>query len=163
MDDGRSTHAFQLEQIEVLDVLCRQLLEGDSSLAEVRRDNTLHGCCVGSVCSDCDGAFHDVKPLLHVISEKYVSLYRFFGLELLTFFHQKGFGLFLVALHSETGGDPLGLSLSKGIVVIQDGIVIAVFFSKVSCYHFINPPILNCRTTPTDDRGSIISPCGFEW
>ena len=127
MDDGRSTHAFQLEQIEVLDVLCRQLLEGDSSLAEVRRDNTLHGCCVGSVCSDCDGAFHDIKPLLHVISEKYISLYQFFGLELLTFFHQKGFGLFLVVLHSETGGDPLGLFLSKGIVVIQDGIIIAVF------------------------------------
>lgn len=117
MDDRRSTHTFQLEQIEVLDILCRQFLEGDPSLAEVRRDNTLHGCCVGSVCSDCDGAFHDVKPLLHVISEKYASLYRFFGLELLTFFHQKGFGLFLVAFHSETRGDPLGLSFSERIGV----------------------------------------------
>ena len=60
---------------------------------------------------------------------------RLFGIEIASCVHQDRFGAFFVSLHSKPGGNPLGLSFSERIGVVQHGVVISAFFAEMPCYH----------------------------
>ena len=60
---------------------------------------------------------------------------RLFGIEIASCVHQDCFSAFFVSLHSKPGGNPLGLSFSERIGVVQHGVVISAFFAEMSCYH----------------------------
>ena len=66
---------------------------------------------------------------------------RLFGIEIASCVHQDRFGAFFVSLHSKPGGNPLGLSFSERISVIQHGVVISAFFAEMSCYHNYPPSL----------------------
>ena len=64
---------------------------------------------------------------------------RLFGIEIASCIHQDCFGAFFVSLNSKSGRNPLGLSFSERIGVIQHGVVISAFFAEMSCYHNYPP------------------------
>ena len=64
---------------------------------------------------------------------------RLFGIEIASCIHQDCFGAFFVSLNSKSGGNPLGLSFSERIGVVQHGVVISAFFAEMSCYHNYPP------------------------
>ena len=66
---------------------------------------------------------------------------RLFGIEIASCVHQDRFGAFFVSLHSKPGGNPLGLSFSERIGVVQHGVVISAFFAEMSCYHNYPPSL----------------------
>ena len=66
---------------------------------------------------------------------------RLFGIEIASCVHQDRFGAFFVPLHSKPGGNPLGLSFSERIGVVQHGVVISAFFAEMSCYHNYPPSL----------------------
>ena len=72
-----------------------------------------------------------------IVREQNVSVHdlRLFGIEIASCVHQDRFGAFFVSLHSKPGGNPLGLSFSERIGVVQHGVVISAFFAEMSCYH----------------------------
>ena len=66
---------------------------------------------------------------------------RLFGIEIASCVHQDRFGAFFVSLYSKPGGNPLGLSFSERIGVVQHGVVISAFFAEMSCYHNYPPSL----------------------
>lgn len=66
---------------------------------------------------------------------------RLFGIEIASCVHQDRFGAFFVSLHGKPGGNPLGLSFSERIGVVQHGVVISAFFAEMSCYHNYPPSL----------------------
>ena len=64
---------------------------------------------------------------------------RLFGIEIASCIHQDCFGAFFVSLNSKSGRNPLGLSFSERIGVVQHGVVISAFFAEMSCYHNYPP------------------------
>ena len=66
---------------------------------------------------------------------------RLFGIEIASCVHQDCFGAFFVSLHRKPGGNPLGLSFSERIGVVQHGVVISAFFAEMSCYHNYPPSL----------------------
>ena len=66
---------------------------------------------------------------------------RLFGVEIASCVHQDCFGAFFVSLNSKSGGNPLGLSFSERIGVVQHGVVISAFFAEMSCYHNYPPSL----------------------
>ena len=64
---------------------------------------------------------------------------RLFGIEIASCIHQDCFSAFFVSLNSKSGRNPLGLSFSERIGVVQHGVVISAFFAEMSCYHNYPP------------------------
>ena len=64
---------------------------------------------------------------------------RLFGIEIASCIHQDCFGAFFVSLNSKSGRNPLGLSFSERIGVVQHGVVISAFFAEMSSYHNYPP------------------------
>ena len=143
MDDRGSTDALEFLHIELLNVLCGQILESNLLFTEIRCDDPFDRGRVRSKCRDCNRAFDNVEPLFHVVREQDVPVHdlRLFGIEIASRIHQDCFGAFFVSLNSKSGRNPLGLSFSERIGVVQHGVVISAFFAEMSCYHNYPPSL----------------------
>ena len=85
---------------------------------------------------------------------------RLFGIEIASCVHQDCFGAFFVSLNSKSGRNPLGLSFSERIGVVQHGVVISAFFAEMSCYHLLSSFLRSSNTYLIP--GSYYTRTGFE-
>ena len=143
MDHRICLDPFKLFGIEILQIGGFQVYQLDAALAEIGSDDALHHSLITGIGRDLDRAFRDFQPFQHEVRKENVivqaDLRRCGGNhEVPPTFQQKSFGFLLVPLDGQTGGFPLGLSLSVCVLVTQNDVVEVVFFLQMPCYHNVS-------------------------
>ena len=75
-----------------------------------------------------------------------VPVFRLFGIEIAPRIHQDCFGAFFVSANSKSDRNPLGLSFSERIGIVQHGVILSAFFAEMSCYHKISSFLRSSNT-----------------
>ena len=114
--------------------------ECEACITEIRSDLFLDHLRVRRKSSLFHGAANNLKPCFHIVCKQHICgkvlvfvIYR--RHEAFPHIHQHFLSTFFVPLHGKSRGNPRLFSLAVGVPVIQDHIVIVVFYLQVSCYH----------------------------
>ncbi len=118
VDDRTGADSFQFFQIEILNVLCGQFLERNTLFTKIRGDYFFDHIGIRSERCNSNGAFHNRKPLFHIVGKEHIILRGDIILKLAALLHQERFCFLFVALYRESGCNPLGFSIAKCICIV---------------------------------------------
>ena len=120
MDDGIGLDCFQLFGIELLDVSCFQVLEGDRFIPEIGLNGLLHHALIGAEGGGLHPDLDDFQPAEQIIGEQHIGakLADLCGrLKGVADFHKLRFGFSFGSLFGKSGGYVLDVPLVFAVVI----------------------------------------------
>ena len=164
MDNGIGRDPPEHFRIKHLQMSGFQFPQCQFLLAKIRDDGAFQQSLIGTVGCVGQPSLGDLQPFQQIVGEQHITaqVAHFFGrLKFRSEPCQFRLGLALISLFGKSQRDPFRFSLPSGVFVVQHGIILAVFQSQMSCYHFVFLLSLSiCRTELQTDSISIPSVWG---
>ena len=140
MDNGIGRDPPEHFRIKHLQMSGFQFPQCQFLLAKIRDDGAFQQSLIGTVGCVGQPSLGDLQPFQQIVGEQHITaqVARLFGrFKLRPEPCQFRLGLALISLFGKSQRDPFRFSLPSGVFVVQHGIILAVFQSQMSCYHFV--------------------------